>query len=308
VSASARRASSEIPPSGLQWLDCAAILGLGLMGGCVARELAARGVRVLGYDRDPSSTGAAVEEGVLHATLGDTLAGVAEASLVVFAVPVDAVHGLIGRVTPHLRDDCLVTDVGSTKRNVGTTMEHAGLGARFVGSHPLAGDHRGGWAASRLGMFRDARVFLCPAPAATDRSVERVRALWAELGAIPETIDAEEHDRRLAWTSHLPQVIASALASTLRSGGHSRSELGPGGRDATRLAGSRSEIWTAIALENAANLAEAISAFQSRLGAIRAAVELGDGATLDRIIADAGGWFHAVPSIPADVTPPERPS
>jgi prephenate dehydrogenase len=289
----------------------AAVLGLGLMGGSMARDLAARGWTVLGYDRDAASMEAARAEGVVQTTLDATLAGVEAASLVVLAVPVDAAVALTPRIAPRLRAARLIVDLGGTKLSLAAAMEAAGLGARYVGSHPLAGDHRSGWRASRSGLFRYARVFLCPAPSTEADALASAESLWAELGAQPERIDAGEHDLRLAWTSHLPQLASSALALALAGAGIARSELGPGGRDVTRLAGSSPEMWAAIARDNASHLGAAIAALEQRLHALRGALERDDGPELERCFRESARWHGAVtddPDLGAESRPASEPS
>jgi prephenate dehydrogenase len=271
-------------------LHCAAVVGLGLIGGSVARELAARGLRVLAHDREPRSMEAALREGAVHAALGPGLEGVQEADLLVLAVPVDRASEVLRAALPRLERARLVTDVGSTQRSISAAAEALGVGARFVASHPLAGDHRSGWEASRTGLFREARVFLSPTPSTRGESLRRATELWTELGARPEVVDAAEHDRRLAWTSHLPQCASTALALALEGAGVGRAELGPGGRDATRLAGSSPEMWAAILLDNASEVGAALDALQARLEELREAVEGGDAGRIRALFRAGRGW------------------
>lgn len=252
----------------------AAVVGLGLIGGSVARDLVERGVRVLGYDRDPATVRDALRDGGIHQALGSELDGTEAVDLVVIAVPVTAAPDVLRQLRVH--PGALVTDVGSTKESIIRAAEDAGLGERFVGSHPLAGDHRSGWNASRTGLFRDARVFLTPTSRTAPDALEQARALWTALGARTEVMDAAEHDRRMAAISHLPQALATALASLLAREGLGRADLGPGARDMTRLAGSSPEMWAAIAADNARHLSAAVGAMQERLAALRDALDAGD--------------------------------
>lgn len=268
----------------------AAVVGLGLIGGSVARGLAAGGARVLGWDRDPAAVRDALAEGVVHAALGEGFEGIEAAELVVIAVPVDAAGEVLARLAPRLGGALLVTDVGSTKASVVRAAEAAGIGDRFVGSHPLAGDHRSGWGASRAELFRGARVFLAPTATTTAAALRHAEALWSELGARTERIDAGEHDHRLAATSHLPQLVATALAAVLAGRGAGRGELGPGGRDMTRLAGSSPEMWTAIAGDNAVPLAAAAAELERRLREVREALDANDHEALRRFFEEGRRW------------------
>ena len=270
----------------------AAVVGLGLVGGSLARDLAARGVRVLGHDRDAASVAGALRDGAVHAALGPGLEGVEEAELVVAAVPVTAAARVLAELAPRLRAARLVTDVGSTKASVCAAAEALGIGRVFVGSHPLAGSHLSGWDASRAGLFTGRRVFLAPAPSTGGAALALARELWSALGALPETVDAAAHDLLLARTSHLPQLASFTLARALAAAGVPRAELGPGGRDVTRLAGSSPEMWTAIALDNASPLAGAVAELRAGLDELHDALARGDEAALHAFFAAARGWWR----------------
>lgn len=271
-------------------IRCVAVVGLGLIGGSLARDLAARGVRVLGYDPDPDALRAARDAGVVHAPLPPDLRGMAEADALVLAVPVSAVAAVLHTARPHLDSVRLVTDVGSVKRGIVAEAEHAGIAERFVGGHPLAGSHRSGWGASHTGLFHGARVFLCPTSRSTPEAIALAHHLWRRVGGSPEILPAEAHDEQLAWTSHLPQVAASALALALAGQGVAVSDLGPGGRDTTRLAGSSPAMWTAICLDNAAALGDAIDVLRQRLHALGDAIRQSDACTLERLLAEGQAW------------------
>ncbi|HEX6747790.1 MAG TPA: prephenate dehydrogenase/arogenate dehydrogenase family protein [Longimicrobium sp.] len=267
-----------------------AVAGLGLIGGSVARDLAALGVRVLGHDRDRAAVDAALREGFVSAALGDGFAGVEDADALVIAVPVHAAAAVLERALPRLGGVRLVTDAGSTKRAIVAAAERLGIGARFVGAHPFAGDHRAGVEASRLGLFAGARVYLCPAAGASAEARGMARGLWTMLGGTVMEIGAEEHDARLAWTSHLPQLVSTALAAVLAARGIPRADLGPGGRDVTRLAASSPEMWTGIALENADALLAALDATGAQLAALRDALARRDEDAIRAAFASGQAW------------------
>lgn len=267
------------------------VVGLGLMGGSLVRELAAHGHRVLGVDHDPATVRAARQEGVTAYGLpAPAAAELASATLLVLAVPVAAAAPLLAELLPRLAADCVITDVGSTKRAIVAAAQRLGIAERFVGGHPLAGDHRAGWGASRRGLFEGARVFLCAAPETHPAALDRVRALWTEFGAVPVQTTAAEHDRNLAWSSHLPQIASSSLALALDEAGFTPRELGPGGRDATRLAASSPEMWSAICRENADLIEPAVAVLEARLSAFRAALRHGDADAIHRFFTRGSRW------------------
>lgn len=268
----------------------AAVVGLGLVGGSLARDLAAAGIAVAGYDRDPITLRAALDEGVIWHALEVNFAGVADADVVILAVPVGAACSVLQAARPHLEGARLITDTGSTKASIGAAATALGLANRFVGSHPFAGDHRSGWSASRRGLFRGSTVFLCPADPAAGPSLVLARELWRSVGAHTEILSAAAHDERLGWASHLPQSVSSALALALDARAIAPEGLGPGGRDATRLAGSEPRLWADVALDNADVLIAALEATEGQLAGLRTALAAGDHPAVYAFFAAGRRW------------------
>ena len=276
-------------------IESAAIIGLGLIGGSLARDLAARGVRVAALDRDLRNVQMARLDGVVQDLVvwGDETP--IQVDVVILAVPVLAAWDVMRILGPHLQGVRLVTDVGSTKRSIMMAAAGQGIEARFVGSHPLAGDHRSGWEATRAGLFEGAPVYLTPSRSTEADAVELARELWTMVGAVPQVMDAAEHDRRLAWASHLPQAASTALARALAEAGVQRSDLGPGGRAVTRLAGSSPEIWADILVDNADEVSVALASMATHLSAIRDAIAAGDRDRLRALWAAGNQWHQESP-------------
>lgn len=264
-----------------------AIVGLGLMGGSLARAVAARGARVVAYDRNTEHLDEALQAGVVHQALSRDLSGIEDADVVVLALPVDATCLAIPVVARRATRARLLMDLASTKRSVVQCAESTGVAERFVGAHPLAGSHRSGFGAARGSLFEDARVFLCPTSRTSVEVLRLAERFWQDLHAHTEALDACAHDEEMAWCSHLPHIMASALACTLDDAGLARSALGPGGRDMTRLAGSSTAMWSAIAADNADALSAALLAYEEKLRAFREAIASRDG-TMTRTLLDAG--------------------
>lgn len=267
-----------------------AIAGLGLVGGSLARDLTGAGARVLGGDTDPAAVAAALQAGALAGSFEIGSSDPIVADVCVLAVPVQHAAAVLATLRPRLAQVGAITDVGSTKRGIVTAAALLGMADRFVGAHPLAGDHRSGFEASRTLLFRDARVYLTPTDATARAALELVRRLWQRVGAVPEIVDAESHDRQLAWISHLPQAVVSALAGCLADAGIARNHLGPGGRDTLRLAGSNPALWTGISLDNAAFLADALLAARERIGELEDAVRRLDAAAVRSCFERAHQW------------------
>jgi len=270
----------------------AAVIGLGLIGGSVARDLASRGTRVAAYDRDAQQLDQAVRDGVVTDVLDESLSAVASIDPQAIALPVDAAIEMLRRVSSLLSGARLITDVGSTKASLQREVEALRLTANFVGSHPMAGDHRSGWSASRGGLFEGAPVYLCRASGTTDDAMRLAEALWSDLGARTIAMDAREHDAQLAWTSHLPHMIATAIANALARQSLWRDDLGRGGKEMTRIAGSSPEMWTAIAVDNAQAIDGALAAFEEEVGRMRAALARSDAEDLRGRFSAARAWFE----------------
>lgn len=271
------------------------VLGLGLIGGSIARDLAARGTPVIGVDSDPATLAAARADGVVRAGLDDAhdaAANGSEQTIVIIAVPVSATHELLEVTSRRFGQAALVMDCGSTKRDALAAATAAGVAQRFVGSHPMAGDHRSGWGASRRGLFAGATVYLCPTSATRDESVALAREFWTSLGGRAQVIDAREHDERVAFTSHVPHAVSAALAIAMSKAGITAADLGPGGRDVLRLAGSSPEVWSAIAASNSDAMLHALSAIETQIGGFRRALEQKDERALHALFSAARDWMR----------------
>ncbi|MDX6665397.1 MAG: prephenate dehydrogenase, partial [Solirubrobacteraceae bacterium] len=248
-----------------------AVVGTGLIGASIG--LAARerlGAQVAGVDPDPAPALAvgAVDEAV---PLAAALDG-AEAAFV--AVPMQVLADTVAAVVAAAPEDCLVTDTGSVKRPVVEAVSDE----RFVGGHPLAGAERGGAAAARAELFEGATWYLTPTSATSGIHLERLHRLLAGLGARPSVIEADAHDRVMATVSHLPHVLANVLVEQASGalGGEALPATGPSFRDATRVAGANSAIWTDIYLSNADALGVRLDDAIARLNAFRDDLRAGD--------------------------------
>jgi prephenate dehydrogenase len=267
-----------------------AIIGLGLIGGSIARELAALGVRVLVHDRDSRALREAKRAGVIVGTIDASFSGLDVCDTVIFATPVDVTIDLLVQAAPHLRRARLITDAGSTKSALIAAAQKLRLGKTTVGSHPLTGDHRKGFAFSRTGLFVDARVILTPTKTTESATLRRARALWKAFGARTDVMSAGDHDREMAVTSHVHHFVAAALAASMDASGVHRSQLGPGGRDTTRLAGSSPAMWGGIVSQNGPRITAALSAFDRELQRVRRAVRKGDRGAIERLFEQTGTW------------------
>jgi prephenate dehydrogenase len=266
------------------------VIGLGAIGGSLAWQARLAGIpRVVGVSASRAEGVQALRTSAIT-ELADTPAkAVRGAELVVLAVPAQVTLELIGRLHSLLEPGALLTDVCSVKSPVVARARAEGLGDRFAGGHPLAGTHGSGFAAARADRLRGCVVYVCETGSpGGDQAARRVMSFWEQvLEAQPVLIDAAAHDRQLAWTSHLPQAVASALAKALADRGLAGVSFGTGARDTTRLAASSPDMWIDILLYNRAAVVEALEATEHGLAHLRSLVAAGDADGLRAYLAAA---------------------
>jgi prephenate dehydrogenase len=258
-----------------------AVLGLGVMGGSLVRALAshARPSVVTGWSPDPSERHAAVAEGVVSAAPDQWQDAVADVDLVVLVMPLVATCELLGEVGAAAPPDSVLMDLASLKAPVADAAHAAGLSARWVGCHPMAGSEQSGFGASAPGLFKGVRVWLVGHPDAED-AMTVAADLWTDLGAMPERIEAGRHDRLMALASQLPQLASTALVGVLADQGIDPKQLGPGGRDMTRLAGSSPGMWLDLLAHAPAELVDGLRRLSADVSELADDIE---GGLLDRV-------------------------
>lgn len=271
------------------------ILGLGVMGGSLARALALlpHGPTRIGWSPDAVEGARAREDGALTHAAATVEEAVEEADLVVLAAPLPACVALVPRALAAMPPGAIVTDVASLKAPLEAAVERAGGRDRWVGSHPMCGSAESGYGASRADLYRGARVWLV-APAEARAALHRVSVFWRSVGALPEVTHSGEHDGLMALTSHLPQLTANALARVLADAGVSPSALGPGGSDMTRLAASAPEVWEGILAHAAPELGEALRALAQGLEELASLTDARDTAALARFMEATRTWKNSL--------------
>ena len=264
------------------------ILGLGLVGGSLAAAARQSKVaaQVVGHDIDPGEARVAEERGLVDACSRDPVEAVTGAELVVLAMPVPAMEDALRRVAPCLEPGAIVTDVGSVKAPLAACLPAClPESVSYVGSHPMAGGHRSGARHARADLFAAATVVVTGEPC---RERETVAAFWAELGARVEYRSPGDHDLEVAWTSHLPHVLAFAFAGAFGEAPKAAKRLaGAGFRDFTRIAKSDPGLWAGILSTNAEALKVPIETSVARLRELAEALDSADGAELERMLAIA---------------------
>ncbi len=269
-----------------------AVVGLGVMGGSLARGLAALGHPPVAWSPDPDERRQAREAGAVERAPNSLAEAVAEADLVILATPLEAVCRLTGELAASCAPDAVLSDVASLKAPVLEEARRAGIASRWVGCHPMAGSEASGFGASRDDLYAGARIWLVADPEA-HAAAERVSGLWRTLGARPARIEADEHDRLMALVSHLPQLASNALAAVLSAARISPEMLGPGGLEATRLAGSNPSIWRDILRYASPQLPESLRALAREAETLARLIEAGDVAAIEERMRRTRSWRSA---------------
>jgi cyclohexadieny/prephenate dehydrogenase len=265
--------------------DEIAILGLGLIGSSMARGAKARGLagRVVGYDLSADVRARAAALKFCDAIAETPKDAVKHADLVVLAVPVGAMGAAAAAIAPYLKPNAIVTDVGSVKAAViARTTESLPEGVIFVPGHPVAGTEYSGPESGFAELFQGRWAIITPCARSTDAAVEKVAALWRELGSDVETMTPEHHDIVLAITSHLPHAIAYNIVGTAADMEEvTQSEVikfsASGFRDFTRIAASDPVMWRDIFLNNKEAVLEMLGRFSEDLSALQRMIRWEDG-------------------------------
>jgi len=262
------------------------IVGVGLIGGSLGLALCAKRLagRVVGVGHRQTSIDKALKMGAIDEGTLDIVAGTREADLVVLATGVELIVRMGETIAPHLKVGCVVSDVGSTKSMLAKKLEAAlGGGVHFVGAHPIAGSEKRGIGAASADLFEGTVCVLTPTSATDRGAMERVAALWREVGADIATLSPEEHDSILARTSHVPHLAAAALIASLEKA--DEDFVGTGLRDTTRVASGDVGIWCDIAMTNREAVLHALDTVGAKLSELRRAIETGDRDGLAAILA-----------------------
>ena len=268
------------------------IIGLGVMGGSLARALRALPdpPHVTGFSPHHAERDLAVASGALDEAVERAELAAACADLVVYALPLAAILDLQARHQSVWRPGAVVSDLSSLKLPVAGQARALGFGARCVSAHPMVGGEGSGFGASRDGLFEGATVWLSTAGEIGLDTKTRVERFWSLLGARPTWVDAATHDAHMVRVSHLPQMLANALALHLESHGLTRSELGSGGRDMTRLAGSSPTMWRDLLEHSAPELANALREMGTHMDAIAALLDAHDLDGVVRLMRHTQSW------------------
>jgi prephenate dehydrogenase len=268
-----------------------AIVGLGLIGGSIALAVRERwsSIIITAVDRAPVLAHASSSGAIDRAA--SSVADIGAVDLVILAAPVRQNVQLLPQVMSVRPHGAVVTDVGGTKRDIVKAAADLPSGTTaFVGGHPIGGAERGGFGFARPDLFRGKPWIFTPAASSASPALDKLDEFVRGLGARPTTMDAETHDRVMAYVSHLPQLAASALMEVVgrSAAGDGLRLAGRGLTDSTRLASSPASVWREVCASNADDIGVALDALIARLSELRA--DLRNGRVVDEIFDDAARW------------------
>ena len=279
----------EIEPSFALEEATVGVVGLGLMGGSLALALAGQCRRRIGLDSDPQADKAALEKNAVDELARQLPDLVEKSDLIVLAAPVRTILALLkelAEIKPPKHKMRIVIDIGSTKCDIVRAMGDLSEPYAPIGGHPICGREMQGIGFADPLLYKDAPFVLTPLPNGSPRALAAGHSLAEALGAHPIELSATEHDNLVATTSHLPHLVAVALAQTASRLSSAAALVGPGFRDTTRLAASNLEMMTDILLTNRGHVLEALEEYIARLEALAQRVREGDEARLKVLLAE----------------------
>lgn len=272
------------------------IIGVGLLGGSLGlavkrRKLVSPG-GVAGFVRRVASLKDCEKAGAVDFATTDLLAAVWDAELVILCTPLAQMRSRVREMLPALKRGAIVTDVGSVKTGVVRELESlvAGAGAHFVGSHPMAGAEKTGVGAASADLFVNAVCVVTPTGRSNPKAVQKVERFWKSLGARTLRLAPPQHDLLVSRSSHLPHVLAAALAGYVlkpKQPAHQAALCANGFRDTTRIASGSPEMWRDIALANRKHLERALQGFVSDLEKFRSVLAKADAKAITRFFESA---------------------
>lgn len=262
-----------------------AIIGLGLMGGSLALALRGKCSAIYGIDPDSNTRQLAISQNIVDQAFDDPAEIISQADVIVLAAPVLAILSILSTLPEIMPNSCIIMDLGSTKVEIVRKMEE--LPARFdpIGGHPICGKERLSLENADRTLYYAAPFLVTPIERTTKRALSAITQIIDAIGAKLNILDAAEHDRILALTSHLPFLLSSVLALT--TPGSVAPYIGPGFRSASRLAGTSTSMMLGVILSNRENLLAALENVQDELAVITSALAEKDAETLNSTLQAA---------------------
>ena len=290
-----------------------ALVGIGLIGSSIAREICAS--KLAGHvaisSRSPETLARAAELGLGDSYHEDAAKAVDDADLVVVSVPVGASEAVARAIAPALKPGAIVTDVGSTKASVIAQMQpHLPRHVHFIPGHPIAGTEKSGPDAGFVGLFKGRWCILTPLEGTDPQALERLKAFWIALGSMVDEMEPTHHDKVLAIVSHLPHIIAYNIVGTADdletvTDAEVIKYSASGFRDFTRLAASDPTMWRDVCLHNKDAILEMLARFSEDLAYLQRAIRWGEGDKLFELFTRTRAIRRSIVQAGQDVDAPD---
>lgn len=247
------------------------IIGLGLIGGSIARALrkTKSAEIIVGYDQNKNFLKAALKSKIIHHYENSIAAAVRDADVIFIAVPPQHFAEVLKIIAQYRKPNSILTDVSSIKIpiiNKAKKILKKNI-VSFVPAHPIAGSEKQGWNASKEDLFKNCTVVITPFAKTSLQATKTIKTLWQKMGAKVETLTPAKHDKILANTSHMPQILAYLYFNFVSANKNLKKFTGSGFRDFTRLAASPADLWTNIVIDNNKELRQTMSSFIKKLQA-----------------------------------------
>ena len=286
-------------------------IGLGLIGGSIAKGIkrSRPDVKILAYMRTRSRLEIAVKEGIIDGILEGVGEQLRECDIIFLCTPVEYNARYLRDIRPYLKENAIVTDVGSTKADIHRAVEELQMEGCFVGGHPMAGSEKTGYENATDHLLENAYYILTPTPRSRPRDVETMREIARLTGALPIVLDYEKHDRIVAAISHLPHIIASSLVNLVRDSDDPEEymkRLAAGGfKDITRIASSSPEMWEQICMTNTGPIRDVLEAYIHSLQQIHTALGQKNGTAIYDLFDQSRTYRNSIPDASKGLVEPD---
>lgn len=275
-------------------------IGLGLIGGSIAKSLkkADSSIYIIAYNRSKEPLMQALSEGVIDESVFDVNDSFNKCDIIFLCTPVEYNSFYLSKVASVIKDGCIITDVGSVKGYIHTTVKELGLEHCFIGGHPMAGSEKTGYAASNSLLLENAYYPVTPTTMTTDEALNLYIKLIRLTGAIPIVLDPQTHDYAVAGISHVPHLIASSLVNLIKNNDTSdelMKSLAAGGfKDITRIASSSPEVWSQICMANPVQISLFLDKYISELTKIKGFIDSQNRDAISDMFADSREYRNSI--------------
>lgn len=281
-------------------MNTIAFIGLGLIGGSIAKSVrrAHPDDLIYAYDASAKNLEEAIADGTVNAPLSEDFAQLHNCDFLFLCTPVNFMPDYLDRVAPLLKEDCILTDVGSTKSAIHQEIEKRHLEGCFIGGHPMAGSEKSGFSAANDHLFENAYYVLTPTAQTAPEQFLRLAQLVEDIGAIPLKMEPQKHDYTVAGISHLPHIVASTLVKLVKdsdSPDQAMKTVAAGGfKDITRIASSSPVMWEHICVANKEHLASLLRDYIRSLESTLTDIEQADGPAIYNLFEESGEYRNSI--------------